>query len=422
MSIGKSPLSDASSPSDPTLTVDLHPSQADYCEGTALYRGFVGGRGCGKTWVGSFDLICRAGPGRTYLVASPTGGMMGDTTFPTFKRMAEGLGVWGECKLTPYPVVTLTNGATVPFRTAEDPEKLRGPNLSGVWLDEASLMAQEACDIAIACLREGGTQGWLGATFTPKGIYHWTYEAFARGRPDTALYRAHTRDNPFNPPDFAATLERQYTPLLAQQELGGVFLEIEGAYWPASWFPEVHWFDEWPAKEDIRFRAVAVDSSLGKGARAKDGDYSAIVFFASDKNGVIWVEGDLIRRPITQVISDGIEDARRWQRETDGVLDGFGVEADVFQSLVAAEFRRQTAHLGFMLPVYEIYTGGVPKDRRVVRLTPYLSSGNFRWRNTPGTQLLVRQLREFPVGEFDDGPDDLEMAIRMAAEIWSRKR
>lgn len=37
--------------------------------------------------------------------------------------------------------------------------------------------------------------------------------------------------------------------------------------------------------------------------------------------------------------------------------------------------------------------------------------------DSPGTRLLVDQLRQFPVGNHDDGPDALEMAIRLAAEM-----
>jgi hypothetical protein len=36
-----------------------------------------------------------------------------------------------------------------------------------------------------------------------------------------------------------------------------------------------------------------------------------------------------------------------------------------------------------------------------------------------GTLLLVQQLKDFPVGDFDDGPDALEGAIRLAVELWN---
>jgi len=106
--------------------------------------------------------------------------------------------------------VTLGNGAEVLFRSVDDPERARGPNLSGAWLDEASLMDAEAYSIIIACLREGGEQGWLSATFTPKGKGHWTYDVFGSQRPNSALFTARTVDNPFLPATFAETLRAQY--------------------------------------------------------------------------------------------------------------------------------------------------------------------------------------------------------------------
>src|SRR5579859_2756043 len=102
-------------------TVQLHPEQRRFRLSEALYRGFVGGRGAGKTWIGAYDLIRRAKRGRTYLVGSPTSVLLADTTWPTFRAVAQELGVWdaSRVRMTPYPTVTLHTGATVRFRTAE---------------------------------------------------------------------------------------------------------------------------------------------------------------------------------------------------------------------------------------------------------------------------------------------------------------
>ncbi|NUQ61554.1 MAG: hypothetical protein HUU20_03645 [Pirellulales bacterium] len=35
----------------------------------------------------------------------------------------------------------------------------------------------------------------------------------------------------------------------------------------------------------------------------------------------------------------------------------------------------------------------------------------------PSTRLLVYQLQEFPIGDHDDGPDALEMSVRLAEEL-----
>ena len=58
------------------------------------------------------------------------------------------------------------------------------------------------------------------------------------------------------------------------------------------------------------------------------------------------------------------------------------------------------------------------KQVRIRRLSPYLSSGRLRFKSgSPDTRLLVEQLKEFPVGDHDDGPDAAEMAVRLAAEL-----
>src|SRR5207302_3779366 len=119
--------------------------------------------------------------GRLYLVVAPTYGMLSDSSFRTFLSLAQELGIVGagEVKRSPPPAIRLATGAEVLFRSADDPDRLRGPNLSGIWMDEASLMSLDAFNVAIGRLREGGEQGWLSSTFTPKGRGHWTYETFA---------------------------------------------------------------------------------------------------------------------------------------------------------------------------------------------------------------------------------------------------
>lgn len=397
-------------------TIRLHRAQADFRQSPALYRGFVGGRGAGKSFIGAYDLIRRAKRGRTALVASPTGTMLQDTTFPTFKSLAQQLGVWGECRLTPWPTVTLSTGAVIRFRTAEDPEKMRGPNLSQVWLDEASLMPEDAYKIAIASLREAGQQGGLGATFTPKGKYHWTYDVFARNRANTALVRSHTRENPFNPAGFADTLATQYTPQFARQELGGEFVEIEGAEFPGDWFPESIWFRDWPTT--VALLVFALDPS--KGRSSKHGDYSALVALARTPDGTLWVEADLARRPTTQICTDSETFIGRVARELARPPDGFGCESDQFQEILADQLASRLARQ-FGQIVYKMGTNNVAKDVRIRRLTPELNARKLRFRDTLGTRLLVQQLQEFPIGEHDDGPDALEYARRLAIHLWNGK-
>src|SRR5262245_3720476 len=280
------------------MTLRLHKAQFDFTHSTALYRALVGGRGCGKSWAISWDLIRRARRGRLYMMVSPTYTILRDTDMRTFAALARTLGVLGEVRQSP-PEVELTTGATILFRSADDPERLRGANLSGVTLNEASLMSEDAYDISIASLREGGEQGFLTAGLTPRGLSHWTYEKGGKPRPDTAVFRAHTRDNPFLPPGFADTLALQYGTQRQRQELAGEFLSLAGAEWGLSYFPPsilvppAGWPTHW------RCCALALAPAMGPGEHGrrgpastgpKPGCYAAFCFVGVDPAGVLWCD------------------------------------------------------------------------------------------------------------------------------------
>jgi hypothetical protein len=53
-----------------------------------------------------------------------------------------------------------------------------------------------------------------------------------------------------------------------------------------------------------------------------------------------------------------------------------------------------------------------PKGIRISRLGRFLRDRRFRLRRGTACQQLLSQLREFPHGRHDDGPDALEFALR----------
>ena len=70
-----------------------------------------------------------------------------------------------------------------------------------------------------------------------------------------------------------------------------------------------------------------------------------------------------------------------------------------------------------LLPLYTI-NNTVNKLVRIRRLTPHLAAGRIRFKgDSPGARLLVEQLRDFPNGDHDDGPDALEMALRVLGDL-----
>src|SRR5262249_13756441 len=124
----------------PPKPIKLHKAQEDFAASSALFRGFVGGISSGKSFALCYDLLRRAKPGRLYMVVAPTFCQLSDSTFRSFLYVGEQMSliVRDSIKRSPPPSLRLVNGAEVLFRSADVPDRLYGPNLSGVALDEAS--------------------------------------------------------------------------------------------------------------------------------------------------------------------------------------------------------------------------------------------------------------------------------------------
>ena len=185
-------------------------------------------------------------------------------------------------------------------------------------------------------------------------------------------------------------------------------IQPELCEWSESCFDETIWFENWP--EDLSVRTLALDPS--KGTDSRRSDYSAYVMLGVDRRGVLYLEADLARRSTSQMVADGVALYRRFQS------DAFGVEANQFQELLGAEFQAEFQRQGLLAARPWLIDNRVNKLVRIRRLGPYLSGRRMRFKSgCPSTRLLVEQLRTFPVGDHDDGPDAAEMAIRLAVEL-----
>jgi hypothetical protein len=184
-------------------------------------------------------------------------------------------------------------------------------------------------------------------------------------------------------------------------------IDPELCEWPEEYFDEAIWFDDWPA--NLLVKAMALDPSKGSGSRR--GDYSAFVMLGVDRQGIVYAEADLARRPTPQIVADGVELLGRFRP------DAFCIEANQFQDLLAVEFEQEIRRRNPLAARPIPLENQVNKLVRIRRLGPYLSTRRLRFKTgSAGTVLLVDQLREFPIADFDDGPDAAEMAIRIASQ------
>jgi len=389
--------------------VQLTPQQAEFVRSQAARVAMVGGRGSGKTWAGAYRVLRWARSGCTYLVVAPTYTMLRDFAWPTVLRIARALGMLAAVHPSRMAMTIVARGggpAVILFRSADQPDRLRGLSVSGVWLDEASLMPHEVYEVVLFTLREA-PKAWLAATFTPKGRRHWTYEKFARPGADCHMIHAPTCSNLFLPSDFLQTVRQEATGRLADQELEGLFVDLEGVEWPAEFWGDWVFVPQLPPRQRWAVSAVAVDPSLGK--QDKAGDYSAIVLVAVCDD-LLWIKADLQRRSPQKLVADVMVACSQDQP------DLVGFEANQFQELLIHEFNRAAdAQFKLRYPIFQIQNR-VNKLVRIRRLGPYITRRELRVVDDVGGRLLLQQLQEFPVGQHDDGPDALEMAIRLILE------
>ena len=67
--------------------------------------------------------------------------------------------------------------------------------------------------------------------------------------------------------------------------------------------------------------------------------------------------------------------------------------------------------MGVYLPVKQI-PSLLPKNVRIESLEPFVRNGYIRFSRKH--KELLKQLKEYPMGANDDGPDGLEMVVKLA--------
>lgn len=176
-----------------------------------------------------------------------------------------------------------------------------------------------------------------------------------------------------------------------------------------------HYWDEEHQDEQHLLDAVgrdgyfygACDPSLGK--RTGSGDFSAIIIlYQQRKPKVNYVlVADIKRRSPDETIEQIVHYAQTYR------FNKFGVEGNHFQQLTIDNLKNKVSSLGIRLPI-ETIDSRSNKQARISSLEPEISQGHLKFYRRH--QLLLDQLRQFPLGMHDDGPDALEMAMTIASK------
>ncbi len=238
----------------PIKQVEVFPSpkQEEFIFSDRKYTAFIGGVGSGKTWAGCLKSIMHCRPGYDGMIIAPTYPMLRDVTQRKFFELLEDAEIKYEFLKTEERA--FVHGCNVFFRSADNPDRLRGPTLNWAYLDEAALMIESTWRIVLGRLRAGEPMAWI--TTTPAG-FNWVYHYFAETKDDKyGMTQASTRENTHVPAEYIEDLVANYKGEFASQEIEGNFVAFEGLVYP-EFNPSVHVIppfklpDHWQ-----RFRAI----------------------------------------------------------------------------------------------------------------------------------------------------------------------
>lgn len=244
----------------------------------------LAGRGFGKTRTGAEWIrsqVETSACGRLALVA-PTAADARDVMVEGESGLLAIAPPWNRPKYEPSKRrLTWPNGALATLYSADEPERLRGPQHDGAWCDElASWRYAEAWDMLQFGMRLGDPRTVVTTTPKPKKLLLDLIKADS-----TAITRGSTYENRANlAPAFLEQIVAKYEGTrLGRQELNAEVLEdVEGALWKRQQLDDLRV----STHPDLTRVVVAVDPAVTSG---DDADETGIIVagIGSDGHGYV---------------------------------------------------------------------------------------------------------------------------------------
>ena len=255
---------------------------------------YLAGRGAGKTRTASEWLTAQAAsqPGTRWAVIAPTYGDARDTCIEGESGLLAALNRAGAIETGAWNrslgEIRLLNGSRIKLFSGEEPERLRGPQHHGAWVDELAAFKypREAWDQLMFGLRLGSHPRVMIST-TPKPI-PLVRELLQRDDGTVAITRGSTFDNADNlaPTALQEFLARYEGTRLGRQELYGEILDdVEGALFTRALLDE-HRTQAAPASPTRT--VIAIDPAVTAG---EDSDWTGIIAASTDGHAA-WILAD----------------------------------------------------------------------------------------------------------------------------------
>lgn len=302
------------------------------------------------------------------------------------------------------------NGSMVEFKSAEDPQALRGAGLDILWMDEAAFIRdEEAWNVVRPSLSD--KMGLLITTTTPNQK-NWFYEEFFS--PDSLVDKSNGRveyrsiDNPYFARSEWEYVKERYHPLLFNQEYCASFDSMAGKDLSGDWLKFYEEADlprnEDGSKKKLRVY-IGVDPAISLSLGADR--FVLTVIGVADSNEVFLLEQLAVRIPFSDQLERIEEYYIRWKPEI------IGIESNAYQAALVQQVER----LSSMPPVIPMLARG-KKFERILAMSPLFRIGKIR---------IKREHRDFieewvnydasATNAKDDCLDSMEIALRTAGAL-----
>jgi predicted phage terminase large subunit-like protein len=281
------------------------------------------------------------------------------------------------------------------FRSADNPDRLRGANAGWLWLDEVAMMNADIWPLSIATLRESPGRAWM--TTTPRGK-DWVYQLFDGDHRDYATIRSKTTDNIFLDDTFVATLKQSMTSEMYRQEVDGEFTDPVGSMFRREWLTvgdtrpqSVQWFRYWDLASSIRQSA----------------DYTASVRVCLH-NGVVY-------------IADGIRIKAEWPDVRRIMIETMRSETDTVHGIEKAQHGlAATQELRRVPELADVSFRGIDvkgdKGQRAMPWAARAEQGGVRIVAGAWVRDFLDEVVAFPSAPHDDYVDAASGAVAMVAK------
>lgn len=298
------------------------------------------------------------------------------------------------------------DGSLIEFKTAHEPENLRGAGLDLLWIDEAAFIpSEDAWHVVSPALAD--KLGGLICTTTPMGSnwYHnefWSDSSLKNPMQGRVEYRS--VDNPYFKVEEWERLKREYHPLLFKREFEASFHAMAGKELSGEWL-KYYTPKELKDAGDLKLY-VGVDPAISLSDSA-DRFAMALVGVTEDNHQAFLIDLYADRIPFPEQV----ERIQEWFHKYRPIM--IGIEAQAYQ----ASLVQQTMRIEGLPPIVPMFSPGKKADR-LLAMSPLFRLGKIKirqeqydfideWINYDSTLKRIK----------DDTLDAVEIALRTAGAL-----